>query len=602
LKHIKIFLFLIISFSTNFAENFQIDSTTDYIIVTPEIFLAEAESLATYRKLSTLDDVYNPSIVTTENIYSIYKNSFDTVDNPKARSIRTFLRNKINSNTNIKYIVLIGKGYLEGLGRTEPNFIPSITDGFILSNGEKRVSDDLFTSEKWGIKDIFPISIISGRFSIKNKAQFYNIFNKIKKYESSREAWKTKITFSADDDKNYAKDAPEKDQVPDYICHECYSENYLSCNVPQYMNQNKVYMQMYDLAEDNYQRPGATTALINAMNGGNLAVTFVGHGWSQGWAYEEFLRKSNLKQLTNTNPFLLISLSCATGDYMVLDGDSTAITEEINTIEYGSVVSIASANETLGLKNVLLGMEIFKTLFSDSSNKSVGKLLLDAKNLKASDANYAPYSSTYLIFGDPATVITIPLKNINISDTIDNNLEYTNSTSQTLITTLDDSIQYDRNSNSEEYRHFKCKIWGKTILDTISSSNELQLNKLDIEDGYYKLITTLNIDGTTNINIIDSVYIKSDYATTKTISFSSDKFNVFPNPIKDKFSVTIKDFDNSKSYNLKIIGLNGIEIQSFHLNNNLTSFSNINILTGTYIAEITKMGKRIDRVLIYIKN
>jgi hypothetical protein len=179
--------------------------------------------------------------------------------------------------------------------------------------------------------------------------------------------------------------------------------------LPSKMVAKKAYLADYLLSAD------LTTDVTNWINDGALIVNYSGHASLQQWAAEAVFINADVSSLTNTDKYpFVISMSCLTGYFGYLDaflGAEPSLAEALlQPADKGAVAALMPTGMTTTAGQQILNNAIFEAFFTDDI-RQLGEAIASAKQtlLANGDAYFEQISQTFLLFGDPALTLKIPL-------------------------------------------------------------------------------------------------------------------------------------------------------------------------------------------------
>ncbi|MGD9079870.1 MAG: C25 family cysteine peptidase, partial [Desulfobacterales bacterium] len=179
--------------------------------------------------------------------------------------------------------------------------------------------------------------------------------------------------------------------------------------LPAKMVPLKGYLGDYLLAGD------LSTDISNWINDGALIVNYSGHASLQQWAAEAVFVNADVNSLTNTDKYpFFISMSCLTGYFGYLDaalGPQPSLAEQLLlATDKGAVAAFMPTGMTTTAGQHILNNAIFEALFANDM-RQLGPAIAAAKQtlLANGDAYFEQISATFLLFGDPAQTLKIPL-------------------------------------------------------------------------------------------------------------------------------------------------------------------------------------------------
>jgi hypothetical protein len=305
------------------------------------------------------------------------------------------------------YVVLVGDStydpkdhWLEG---DTTAYLPAYLT-FTDYKGET-VSDEWFVTVSGddAIADLY-----IGRLPAADAAQAATMVAKIIAYETTPN---TKFADPADAwEKNVLLVADNQRPGADYL----YEADFAAMNdvaaalLPAYMNPQAGYLGIH------YANAAFLNDFIfNTLNtDGALMVNYSGHGATQIWADEHILDNGDLTGLTNTAelPFF-VSMSCETGVFSYPETwDFASLAEGLLRSSAGAVAALMPTGMTTTEGQLILNSALFEHIFSEDI-RTLGAAIAAAKQtlLANGAAAYEQVSKTFLLFGDPATVLKVPL-------------------------------------------------------------------------------------------------------------------------------------------------------------------------------------------------
>jgi hypothetical protein len=146
-----------------------------------------------------------------------------------------------------------------------------------------------------------------------------------------------------------------------------------------------------------------------------LIVNYSGHASLQQWASESVFVNSDVTSLTNTDKYpFFISMSCLTVYFGYLDaalGPQPSLAEQLLlATDKGAVAALMPTGMTTTAGQHILNNAIFEAFFINDI-RELGPTIAAAKQtlLANGDAYFEQISQTFLLFGDPAQTLKIPL-------------------------------------------------------------------------------------------------------------------------------------------------------------------------------------------------
>jgi hypothetical protein len=142
-------------------------------------------------------------------------------------------------------------------------------------------------------------------------------------------------------------------------------------------------------------------------------VNYSGHGGTQVWADQpNIFEVADLPGLTNTTalPFF-VSMSCETGFFAYPENWFVpSMAEALLRSDAGAVAALMPTGMTTTPGQRILNSALFEHIFSEDI-RTLGPAIALAKQtlLANGDAYFEQISQTFLLFGDPATKLKVPL-------------------------------------------------------------------------------------------------------------------------------------------------------------------------------------------------
>jgi hypothetical protein len=294
-------------------------------------------------------------------------------------------------------VLLVGDStydYKDNYNRGTVNYVPAYTL-FTDYMGET-VTDEIFVTVSG---DDAVADMYIGRLPAQSAAQAQAMAAKIIAYESGENSgnWEKNVVLVADNPT------------------EAYEAVFETINeqaaalLPAKMVAKKAYLADYLLSAD------LTTDVTNWINDGALIVNYSGHASLQQWAAESIFINADVSSLTNSDRYpFVISMSCLTGYFGYLDavlGPQPSLAEALLLpAGKGAVAALMPTGMTTTAGQQILNNAVFEALFVNDI-RQLGSAIASAKQtlLANGDAYFEQVSQTFLLFGDPALTLKIPL-------------------------------------------------------------------------------------------------------------------------------------------------------------------------------------------------
>ena len=379
-----------------------------YVVITHRDFSQYAQKLVNFRSNES-DFPITSKIFYTDEIFNEFSGG---INDPTA--LRDFIKYAYdNWNTKPEYILLFGGGtydYLNSEGRNN-NFVPTYqtTESFheILSYS----FDDYFSRIK-GAGNKADLAV--GRIPANNTQDAEVSVNKIIFYETNNVdgLWRNRITLVADDGLT--------SKGNDGSLHTSQSEELSRDHVPSYFDQQKIYLANYPAVITGLGRrkPTVNQALINAINNGTVLLNYIGHGNPDVWAHEFiFERSSTIPQLSNNiYPFL----TAATCDFGKFDDPSVESgAEDLMFLPNAGLIGVFTAvRPVYSNQNARLNEKFYDNLFASTNSP----IRIGTGYFKTKESATGDNDERFHLFCDPALILAVPKKPVNISSVNGENL------------------------------------------------------------------------------------------------------------------------------------------------------------------------------------
>ena len=393
-------------------QNLHALENVDYVIITKQFLVDEAEEIAKYhREHSGLN-------VKTIPLYQIY-NEFGS-GAPDITAIRDFIKHLYdNSVPKLQYVLLFGDASydyknIEGKGE---NIVPSfeyyesfgisssyVTDDFfaIVSDDEE---GDIQSQETSNTQDV-----AISRIPVRSEAEACAVTSKILNYyeKATFGDWRNKVIIMADDSRSNSFDKTFKFRQDTIIA------NGITTNKP-IINLKKMYADAYSpvITAGGARYPSFNIAFDDAIENGVLMMDYYGHGGEDGLADERLLGTDQIRNWNNTNTLpLFVIISCEFARFDNPKRPNTAGELTIRNPHGGVASQIATARSIgVGTGEALNNDIVPRLLEFDGVSRSVAENLRLSKN-----ANPGRSQRMFVFsFGDPAMHLAVPKPNVKIT-------------------------------------------------------------------------------------------------------------------------------------------------------------------------------------------
>ncbi len=382
----------------------------DYIIITRDYLMSEAERLAEYHR--------NNSNLTTKviNLEDIY-NEFSS-GSPDLTAIRDFIRhlylNASTDNTKIKYVCLFGDASFDFKDRIEDNnnIVPAYQSFESFDLARSYVTDDYYgmmDEDEGELSNSDKQDVATGRYLITSTNDAKEAVDKTLNYYSTEAYgdWRNKITLVADD----------PDLASEFILQEAVENlaDDIKTNRPIF-NITKIYTDAYvqQTSAGGERYPDVNEAINNAIETGTLVIDYFGHGGEDGWAGERILEVQQIQNWSNPNTLpLMITVTC---EFTRFDNPSRPTAGEfVFSNSNGGAVSLISTTREIFIS---VGQRFNEILIKNLLAFNGEELTIAEALMKTKNDPLAPNTSQRLFIyyiGDPAMKLTLPKPNIKLT-------------------------------------------------------------------------------------------------------------------------------------------------------------------------------------------
>lgn len=405
-------------------------SQADYFIITAKTFLPAANKLAAFHKER---DNMKVHVLDVQKIYNEF--SSGTKD---LTAIRDMLKMFYDRAAGVqalkpKSVLLLGDASYDYKGIISQNdIIPTYESVNSWESNDSYNTDDYiaYMDHTEGGDDIIAVDNFEdlgvGRIPCNTLEQANGVVNKIINYKNgpaSFRDWRNYITLVADDvDESY--DFAFQQQSDDFIA-KVVQNNF------QKFNLEKIYLDAYkqESSAGGSRYPDANKILLDRINFGSLAISYIGHGGPTNWAQERLFGNTEIAGLKNFNalPFFIT----ATCDFSPFDNPtSNSAGENLVLNPNGGAVSIISTTRTVFISNNgTLVQNFFSEFFTQKDGKylNLGEITRLAKVKQAKDNN----ARKFVLLGDPALTLNYPELNA-ITTEINGQSSFSNDTLKAL--------------------------------------------------------------------------------------------------------------------------------------------------------------------------
>ncbi len=382
----------------------------DYLIITQDYLMNEAERLAEYHRVNSGLRV---RVVDLQEIYNEFSSG-----SPDLTAIRDFVRhfytNASSHDSRIKYVCLFGDASYDYKDRItgNNNIVPSVQsyESFNLANSY--VTDDYYGMMDDSDGDLDTNDrqdVATGRYPVTTVAEAKLAIDKTLNYYATTSFgdWRNSITVVADD----------PDVASEFRLQETVEKiaDTIKERKPIF-NITKIYADAFvqETSAGGERYPDVNEAINNAIESGTLVINYFGHGGEDGWAGERILEVPQIQDWNNLNTLpLMITVTCefsrfdnprrpTAGEFVFLNKNGGATSMITTTREI--FISVGQRfNEVLVKKLFGFGGEDY----------TIAEALMHMKNDPASLSTEQRLFVFYL--GDPAMKLAQAKPNIRLT-------------------------------------------------------------------------------------------------------------------------------------------------------------------------------------------
>jgi len=400
-------------------QNLHALSPTDMVILTPTVYMQQAEILAEKHRQQGLRVV----VIDDHWVFNEFSSGA-----PDATAYRRFMKmfydRAASDADKPKYLLLFGGGFFDNrhLTATGARIDPKY---YLLTY---QVKESLNEENSYGTDDYFGflddnegknisrdgLDIGIGRFPVSTVSEAVDVVNKVCNYMDNKQYgnWKNNLIFTADNTDssspgNFAVHGKQAEQLATYV-----GKNY-----PEYMLY-KYYIDAYKLVSVNGRSvaPEAKKALLSRLKEGCFLLNYTGHGNTTGWSGADLLNIADVRQMNFENLPLWITATCDFGWFDAFD-TSGGVAAFLNKTS-GAIALFTTSRVVSSSSNFNLNNQFIRYLFSKANGKhlSIGDVFRLSKNQLGYDSN----KLNFVLLGDPALMLNYPEWNIRL-DSINGN-------------------------------------------------------------------------------------------------------------------------------------------------------------------------------------
>ncbi len=367
----------------------------DYIIITHEAFLEEAEPLADYRGAQGYS-------VATIDIADLYREFNDGIYHPIA--IKNFLAYAFANWSNPPtYVVLVGTGHwnFKGDGQAKYGAPPAIfmpPNLAYIDPWQGEVDSANLLATLVGDDTIPDVHI--ARLPVSSTAEFNTLISKTIAYETAAEQdWNHLIAFVADNVPDPAGDFEllAETIISDYIS----AEPELS---PQRIYESDFGCSVFGSPQCD-QVTYAITQTVSTT--GTLLLNYIGHASLNFWSGERALVNADIATMNNPAKLpVVLSWTCLDG-FWTYPNVPSLVYEFLTSSGKGAVATFSATGLGVATGHDYLQRGFFDSLFGHG-NPIISPAALEGKLVLFGTAANLDLLHTFTVFGDPALIIQMP--------------------------------------------------------------------------------------------------------------------------------------------------------------------------------------------------
>ena len=309
-----------------------------------------------------------------------------------------------------QYVLLVGDSTRNPKNNPDPTYgLDSVTTyiptylTFTEHNGES-ATDEWFVrvSGDDAISDLY-----IGRLPAKNNTEATIMVNKILAYEGSinSKSWEKNVLLLADDQ----REGPEYEYEATF---ELMNDDVAALLPAAMSDPFRGYLNDYFDADD------LSAEIIAKIDSGALMVNYSGHSSVQILAnhrinYENIFNNSDVATLTNSGMYpLFVGMGCLSGHFVYPeDWNFPSLAEALLRAEdKGAAAALMSTGQTTTEGQHILDSALFDAIFNQDV-RVLGRAVSAAKQTLTAngESTYEEVNETFLLFGDPAMTLKVPL-------------------------------------------------------------------------------------------------------------------------------------------------------------------------------------------------
>ncbi|GAB4332712.1 MAG: type IX secretion system sortase PorU [Flammeovirgaceae bacterium] len=382
--------------------------TPDLLVITPEVFLNEAQRLAQFRQ--TYDGL-SVLVATTTQVYNEYSSGKQDVT-----AIRDLVRHLYLKNNRLKYLLLFGDASYDYLDRVEgnTNFVPVYESSESLDPINSYSSEDFYGMmdenegnwEETGTVSTYDMEIGVGRLPVSTIQEAKQVVDKLIHYSTAKTAlgdWRKRIVFVGDDgDGNtHQEDADLLSKIVD-------------SKQPSF-DIEKLYVDAFPKESTGSKEisPIVKNKINEAVERGVMLINYSGHGAETGWASENILDNPQVMSWKNIDRLpIFITATCEYGRYDNPQMRSGAEYAILNP-QGGAIALLTTTRPVFAFSNFQLNQALYQTAFPllETDNVRLGDIFRITKN----NSVIGLKNRNFALLGDPSMQIAYPKRELVVT-------------------------------------------------------------------------------------------------------------------------------------------------------------------------------------------
>ncbi|MBP9583553.1 MAG: type IX secretion system sortase PorU, partial [Ignavibacterium sp.] len=492
-------------------QNLHALKDVDYVIVTQDYLVNQAERLANYHRINSGLKV---EVVRLNQIYNEFASG-----SPDLTGIRDFIKHLYDTATTnkVKYVCLFGDASFDYKNRIggNNNIVPVFEAFESFNLASSYVTDDYYgmMDEEEGELSYFEKQdVATGRIPVTDVLEAENVVDKILNYYSQNAygSWRTNVTLIADD-----IDASGEQVLQEIV--EKIADS-IAVKRPEF-NLKKIYLDAYkqETTSGGKRYPTVNLDILNQVESGTVLVDYFGHGGESGLASEIIFDIPMIQGLKNKNKLpLFVTITCqfsrfdnplrkTAGEYLFWNKNG------------GAAALVTTTREIFISVGQSLNEAFIKPLLSfNNENYTVSEALVQTKNQFSTNQRFFIFN-----IGDPAMNLAAPKPNVKLLKMNEKNISKGLDTIKALSYTKFEGVVTD--INDQPLTNFNGElnvvVFDKPILKT-TLDNDLQNQKMEFDVLESKLFSGRSkvVNGVFSFDFIAPKDLKIAYGKGK-ISF-----------------------------------------------------------------------------------